>query len=65
MSDLERELQDDEGRLRDLENEEATLENRPHDGFADASRVARLESEIETLDEQIQREKQRAVHGEG
>ena len=64
MSDLDRELRDDEERLRDLENEEATIANRPHDGFADASRMVRLESEIEALDEQIQREKQRAAREE-
>ena len=65
MSDLDRELRVNEGSLQDLENEKAILENRPHDGFADATRVVKLESEIEALDEDIEREKQRAVHGEG
>ena len=55
MSDLDRELRDEEGKLQDLENEESALESRPHDGFADATRVARPKSEIEALDEQIQR----------
>lgn len=63
--DPDTEMRDEEGRLRDLETEKAALESRPHDGFADATRVVRLESEIEELDKQIQQEKQRAVHGEG
>ena len=63
--DLDQELRDDEGRLWDLENEKSAIESRPHDGFADATRVVRLDSETEELDKQIQREKQRAAHGEG
>jgi len=58
-------LAEAESRRQTLETEKAALQNRPHSGFADAARVLRLESEIEALDEQIEREKQRAQSGEG
>ena len=58
-------LADEESRLQDLEREKEALESRPHNGFADATRVVRLESEIEALDEDIEQEKQRASHGQG
>jgi len=55
----------EESELRALEREKEAIENRPHDGFADAARVVRLDSEIEALDELIEQEKQRPVGGEG
>jgi len=55
----------DERTLERLEQEKESLESHPHDGYADAARVARLESEIEMVEERISREKQRAEHGEG
>ena len=58
-------LADEEKKLEELEREEAVLESGPHDGFADASRVVRLESEVEALDQRIEREKQRAIRGQG
>lgn len=51
---------DEERRLENLEREENSIEASPHDGFADAARVTKLESEIEALEEDIEREK----HGE-
>ena len=48
----------EERRLEDLESEENSIEASPHDGFADASRVTKLRSEIEALEEDIEREKQ-------
>jgi hypothetical protein len=60
-----RNLADEESELQALEREKKAIESRPHDGFADAARVVRLESEIEALDERIEREKQRAERGEG
>jgi hypothetical protein len=63
--DQSRKLADEESELQALEKEKEAIENRPHDGFADAARVVRLESEIEALDERIEREKQRAERGEG
>jgi hypothetical protein len=56
---------DEQSELQALEREKEAIESRPHDGFADAARVVRLESEIEALDERIGREKQRAERGEG
>ena len=55
----------EENELQALEREKEALENRPHDGFADAARVVRLESEIEALDERMEREKQHAERGQG
>jgi hypothetical protein len=55
----------EESELQALEREKEAVESRPHDGFADAARVVRLESEIEALDERIEREKQRPTRGEG
>jgi hypothetical protein len=52
-------LFDEEHRLDSLEREESSIETGPHNGFADASRVTKLRSEIEALEEQIEREKQR------
>ena len=63
--DQSRLMSDEERRLQDLEREKAAIESRPHDGFADATRVVRLESEIAALDDRIRREKQRAERGEG
>lgn len=56
---------DDESRLEDLEREKEEFESRPHSGFADAVRVVRLESEIDALEENLTREKQRAEQGQG
>lgn len=55
----------EESELQALEREKENIENRPHDGFADAARVVRLESEIEALGERTEREKQRPERGEG
>jgi hypothetical protein len=63
--DQSRNLADEESKLQALEREKEAIQSGPHDGFADATRVVRLESEIEALDERIEREKQRAERGEG
>ena len=55
----------EQSELQALERKKEALETRPHDGFADATRVVRLESEIEALDERIEREEQHAERGEG
>ena len=55
---------DEESELQALEREKEAIESRPHDGFADAARVVRLESEIEALDERLEREKRRAERGQ-
>ena len=55
----------EESELQALEREKEVLESRPHDGFEDAARVVQLESEIEALDERIEREKQHAERGQG
>jgi hypothetical protein len=55
----------EESELLALEREKEALESRPHDGFADAARVVRLESEIEALDDRMEREKQHAERGQG
>jgi len=57
--DQDRTLSLDEHRLENLESEESSIEAGPHDGFADANRVTKLKSEIEALEESIEREKQR------
>ena len=56
---------DDEQTLQTLENEKTAFETRPHKGYADAARVATLNSEIEAIEDRIARERQRAMHGEG
>jgi hypothetical protein len=69
MSDIRdnqfRNSANEESELQELQREKEALESRPHDGFADAARVVRLESEIEALNQQMEREKQRAERGEG
>jgi hypothetical protein len=50
---------DDEHSLDNLEREEDSIEAGPHNGFADATRVTKLRSEIEALKEHIDEEKQR------
>jgi hypothetical protein len=55
----------DEHTLQQLEQEKTALESRPTSGYADASRVARLNSEIEAVEDRTARKKQRAEHGEG
>jgi hypothetical protein len=54
----------EESEIQALEREKAIIESRPHDGFADALRVVRLESEIGELDDRIEREKQHAERGQ-
>ena len=49
---------DEEHRLDNLEREENSIEVSPHSGFADATRATKLKSEIEALEEHIEREKQ-------
>jgi len=49
---------DEEHRLKNLERDENSIEASPHNGFADATRVTKLRSEIETLEEDIERKKQ-------
>jgi hypothetical protein len=49
---------DEEHKLQSLEREESSIEAGPHVGFADATRVTKLKSEIDELEEHIQREKQ-------
>ena len=49
---------DEEQRLQDLEREKDSIEAGPHSGFADAIRVTRLNSEIEALEERIERKRQ-------
>ena len=49
---------DEEQRLHDVEREKDSIEAGPHNGFADAVRVTRLNSEIEALEERVEREKQ-------
>jgi uncharacterized protein involved in exopolysaccharide biosynthesis len=58
-------VSDDEQTLQRLEEEKAAIQSRQHNGYADASRLVRLESEIEAVEERIARERQRAEHGEG
>jgi len=56
---------DDERAIQRLEQEKAAFESRPHSGYADASHVRGLDSEIEAIRNRIAREKQRAEHGQG
>lgn len=56
---------DDEQTLHNLEEERAAIENGPHNGYTDATRFVRLESEIESLEERVSQERQQAEHGEG
>ena len=56
---------DEESSLQSLESEKQALEQRPHDGFADAVREVRLNSEIEALEQRIAQNKQHGVPGEG
>ena len=58
-------FEEDTRALQQLEDEERALENRPHNGYQDAARVARLRSEIEAIEERILRDKQRAEQGQG
>lgn len=58
-------VSDDEQTLHNLEEEKTAIQNRPHNGYADATRFAGVESEIEDVEERIARERQRAEHGEG
>jgi hypothetical protein len=58
-------VSDDGFALQKLEEEKAAIQSRPHDGYADAARVIRLESEIEAIEERIAQEKQRVEHGQG
>ena len=58
-------ISDDEFKLQRLEEEKAAIESRPHNGYADATCVIQLESEIEADEQGIEREKQRAEHGQG
>jgi hypothetical protein len=58
-------IPDEERTLQNLEREKAAIEDRPHDGYKDASRVVQLESEAEFVQERILRDKQRAEQGEG
>jgi hypothetical protein len=51
---------DEERRLQDLKSERDFIQARPHDRFADATRVSRLDSEIQAFEDHIAREKQRA-----
>jgi len=59
------ELESDERTLQDMIREKDALESRPHDGFADATRVMQLASRIGDLEEQIRRRKQQAAMTEG
>ena len=56
---------DEERRLQDLKSERDFIQARPHDRFADATRVSRLDSEIQAFEDHIAREKQRAELGQG
>jgi hypothetical protein len=58
-------VSDDEQTIQNLEQEEAAIQSRPHNGYSDAARFTRLESEIQAVEERISREKQRAEQGEG
>jgi hypothetical protein len=58
-------VSDDEHTLQNLEEEKATIESRPHNGYTDAAHVVQLESEIDAVEDCMAREKQRAEHGEG
>jgi uncharacterized protein involved in exopolysaccharide biosynthesis len=58
-------VSDHEFTLQKLEEEKAAIQSRPHDGYADAARVIRLESEIEAIEERIAQEKQRVEYGQG
>jgi hypothetical protein len=58
-------VSDDEQELQKLEAEKAAVQNRPHNGYADAGRFVQLEFEIEAVEGRILRGKQRAEHGEG
>lgn len=58
-------LSDDEQTLQRFEQELAAIQSNPHNGYADASRFARLESDIQAVQRRIARERQRAEPGEG
>ncbi|MFC6644656.1 hypothetical protein ACFQBQ_03430 [Granulicella cerasi] len=53
----------DEERLRELEREQEAIENGPHDGYQDVSRLSRTRSDADDLDLQLRREKER-LHSE-
>ena len=61
MSDLENDVH----KLQQLEDEKRDLENRVHNGYKDATRVARLRSEIGAVEERITHEKQRPDQSQG
>jgi hypothetical protein len=58
------ELSNDEALLDQLKREEQQVESRGHNGFSDAGLRNRLEGQIDELDQEIFRIKERAVEGE-
>jgi hypothetical protein len=54
----ERSLSENERKLTELEQDETTIENEDHHGFADAARATRLRDEMEALDTEILHEKE-------
>ena len=58
-------VSDDEQKLHTLEQELAAIQSNPHNGYADASRFARLESDIQAVQRCIARQRQHAEQGEG
>jgi len=56
---------EDQQEIDRLEAEERALEQRPHDGFADAVRSERIRERIEDLEKDISRAAQKAIPGQG
>lgn len=57
--DESRQLEHDESRLKKLQEEREKLIAKSHQGFSDAASVLRLGNEIEALDGEVLKEKQR------
>jgi hypothetical protein len=53
-------LSGEENKLAELERQKLTIENEEHRGFGDAIRLIQLKGEMEALEENIRRDKQRA-----
>ncbi len=58
-------LADDERKLDRIENQEALIETGCHQGFQDAAVRIHLETDVEALETDIARLKQKASQGQG
>ena len=57
---VETQLSVEQNKLIDLERQKSIIETEDHRGFGDAARLIQLRGEMEALDGEIRRDKQRA-----